>query len=173
MQKTKPWFDFFQRILEEWKSRQIFWFLGYMLRKFQGEPLKPNHVLAFCQASFLMTLSQAGFLTLAPGRGEGDNRAWGGGMVLPTWWAWVWASSRSWWWTGKPGMLQSMGWQRVRHNWETDLNFPSFEPVHCSMSGSNYSFLTCIRFLRRQVRWSGIPISWRIFQFVDSHSQKL
>ena len=39
-----------------------------MLRKFQGEPLKPNHVLAFCQASFLMTLSQAGFLMLAPGR---------------------------------------------------------------------------------------------------------
>ena len=38
-----------------------------MLRKFQGEPLKPNHVLAFCQASFVMTLSQAGFLRLAPG----------------------------------------------------------------------------------------------------------
>ena len=39
-----------------------------MLRKFQGEPLKPDHVLVFCQASFLMTLSQAGFLMLAPGR---------------------------------------------------------------------------------------------------------
>ena len=54
--------------------------------------------------------------------GEGDNRAWGGGMVLPTWWAWVWASSRSWWWTGKPGVLQSMGLQRVRHYWVTELN---------------------------------------------------
>ena len=32
-------------------------------------------------------------------------------------WTWVWVSSGSWWWTGKPGMLQSMGWQRVRHNW--------------------------------------------------------
>ena len=40
---------------------------GWMLRKFQGEPLKPDHVLAFCQASFRMTLSRAGFLTLAPG----------------------------------------------------------------------------------------------------------
>ena len=40
-----------------------------MLRKFQGEPLKPDHVLAFCQASFLMTLSRVGFLTLAPGKG--------------------------------------------------------------------------------------------------------
>ena len=34
-----------------------------------------------------------------------------------------WASSRSWWWTGKPGMLQSMGYQRVRHNWATELNW--------------------------------------------------
>ena len=40
---------------------------GWMLRKFQGESLKPDHVLAFCQASFRMTLSRAGFLTLAPG----------------------------------------------------------------------------------------------------------
>ena len=39
---------------------------GWMLRKFQGEPLKPDHVLAFCQASFCMTLSRAGFLTLVP-----------------------------------------------------------------------------------------------------------
>ena len=40
---------------------------GWMFRKFQREPLKPDHVLAFCQASFRMTLSRAGFLTLAPG----------------------------------------------------------------------------------------------------------
>ena len=46
---------------------------GWMLRKFQGEPLKPDHVLAFCQASFRMTLSQAGFLTLAPGSRESDT----------------------------------------------------------------------------------------------------
>jgi len=36
---------------------------------------------------------------------------------------WVWASSRSWWWTGKPGMLQSRGSQRVRHDWATELNW--------------------------------------------------
>ena len=41
---------------------------GWMLRKFQGEPLKPDHILAFCQASFCMTLSWVGFLTLAPGK---------------------------------------------------------------------------------------------------------
>ena len=36
---------------------------------------------------------------------------------------WVWASFRSWWWTGRPGMLQFMGSQRVRHDWVTELNW--------------------------------------------------
>ena len=44
---------------------------------------------------------------------EGDNRGWDGWMALLTWRTWVWASSRSWWWTGKPGVLQSMGSPRV------------------------------------------------------------
>ena len=55
--------------------------------------------------------------------GKGDDRGWDGWMASPTLWTWVWASSRSWWWTGKPGMLQSMGSQRVRHNWVTELNW--------------------------------------------------
>ena len=38
-------------------------------------------------------------------------------MASPTQWTWAWASSRRWWRTGKPGVLQSMGSQRVRHNW--------------------------------------------------------
>ena len=46
--------------------------------------------------------------------GEGDDRGWDGWMASLTWWTWVWASSGSWWWTGKPGMLQSMGLQTVR-----------------------------------------------------------
>ena len=49
--------------------------------------------------------------------GEEDDRGWGGWMASPTRSTWIWASSRSWWWTGKPGVLQSMGWQRVRHDW--------------------------------------------------------
>ena len=44
-------------------------------------------------------------------------------MASPTQWTWVWASSRSWWWTGRPGVLQSMGLQRVRHDWATELNW--------------------------------------------------
>ena len=50
--------------------------------------------------------------------GEGDDRGWDGWMSSLTWWTWVWASSRSWWWTG---VLQSMEWQRVRHDWVTEL----------------------------------------------------
>ena len=41
--------------------------------------------------------------------GEGDDRGWDGWMASPTQRTWVWVSSRSWWWTGKPGVLQSMG----------------------------------------------------------------
>ena len=45
---------------------------------------------------------------------------WDGWMALLSQWTWVWASSRRWWWTRKPGMLQSMGLQRVRHDWWTE-----------------------------------------------------
>ena len=55
--------------------------------------------------------------------GEGDNKRWDGWMAWPTWWTWVWASSESWWWTGRPGVVQSMGLQRVRHDWVTELNW--------------------------------------------------
>ena len=44
-------------------------------------------------------------------------------MGSPTWWRWVWASSGSWWWTGKPVVLQSMEWRRVGHDWVTELNW--------------------------------------------------
>ena len=53
--------------------------------------------------------------------GEEGDRGWDGWMASPIQWTWVWANSGSWWWTGRPGMLQSMGFQRVRHNWATEL----------------------------------------------------
>ena len=52
--------------------------------------------------------------------GEGDDRRWVGWMTSLTQWTWVWPNSRRWWKTGKPGMLQSMGLQRVGHNWMTE-----------------------------------------------------
>ena len=42
--------------------------------------------------------------------GEGDDRGWDGWMASPTQWTWVWVNSGSWWWTGRPGVLRSMGW---------------------------------------------------------------
>ena len=49
--------------------------------------------------------------------GEGDDRGWDGWIASPTQWTWVWVSSGSWWWTGRSGVLQSMGSQRVGHDW--------------------------------------------------------
>ena len=55
--------------------------------------------------------------------GEGDDRGWDGWMATLTWWTWIWVSSGSWWWTGKPSVLQSMGSQRVGHDRATELNW--------------------------------------------------
>ena len=52
-----------------------------------------------------------------------DDTGWDGWMASPTRWTRVWVNSRSWWWTGRPGMLQFMGSQRVGHNWATELNW--------------------------------------------------
>ena len=53
--------------------------------------------------------------------GERDDRGWDGWMASPTQRTWVWVNSRSWWWTGRPDVLQSMGLQRVGCNWATGL----------------------------------------------------
>ena len=53
--------------------------------------------------------------------GEGDNRGWDGWMVSLTRWTWVWVNSGIWWWTGRPGVLQFMRFQRVVQDWATEL----------------------------------------------------
>ena len=53
--------------------------------------------------------------------GKGDNRGWDGWMASPNPWKWVWVNSGSWWWTGRPGVLQSMGSWRVGRDWATEL----------------------------------------------------
>ena len=63
--------------------------------------------------------------------GERDNRGWDGWMASPTQWTWVWVNSRSWWWTGRPGVLQFMGSQWLDTtewlNWtEEGLEFLDF-----------------------------------------------
>ena len=55
--------------------------------------------------------------------GEKDDRGWDSWMASPAPQTWVWVHSRSWWWTGRSGVLQSMGSQRIRHNSTTELNW--------------------------------------------------
>ena len=64
--------------------------------------------------------------------GEGDDRGWDGWMASLTQWTWVWVDSRSWWWTGRPGVLRFMGSQRVRHDWAIDL---IWSDLNCSTPG--------------------------------------
>ena len=70
------------------------------------------------------SLEKALMLEQLKAGGEGDNRGWDGWMASLTRWTWVWASSVSWWKTGRPGVLQFMGSQRVRHDWATEQQQP-------------------------------------------------
>ena len=85
---------------------------------------------------------------------KGTTEEKAGWMAVLTRWTRIWASSLSWWWTGKPGMLQSMGSQRVGHNWVTKQQqnkvqvyyilavlYPSFPNVHCIETSVSYSCL--------------------------------
>ena len=58
-------------------------------------------------------------------RRKGKHRMWWL-MASPTRWTWVWVSSRCWWWKGKSDELQSMGLQRVGHDWVMELNWGLF-----------------------------------------------
>ena len=71
----------------------------------------------------------------------GDNRGWDGWMASSTQWTWVWVNSGSWWWTGKPGMLQSMELQRVRYNWATELNM--LNVIIKTVIGRKFIFFNC------------------------------
>ena len=57
------------------------------------------------------------------GQEEKGTTGWDGWMASLTRSTWVWVNSRSWWWTGRPGVLWFMGSQRVRHDWVTELNW--------------------------------------------------
>ena len=64
-------------------------------------------------------------------RQEEKGWGWDGWMESPsmTWWTWVWVNSRSWWWTGRPGVLWFMGSQRVGHDWVTELNWTEWSDL--------------------------------------------
>ena len=68
--------------------------------------------------------------------GEGDYRRWDAWRLSPTQWTWVWVNSTSWWWTGRPGVLQPMGSQSRTwlSNW-TELNWTKWSETvtYCSL----------------------------------------
>ena len=83
--------------------------------------------------------------------GEGNDRGWDGWMTSPTQWTWVWASSESWWWTGKPGVLQSMGSQRVRHDWTTELT--DWSIWHIQLTPFSMKFQDLSGYLKPHLVW--------------------
>ena len=94
--------------------------------------------------------------------GDEDDRGWDGWMASLTQWTWVWVNSRSWWWTGRHGMLQSMGLQRVGHDWVTELNWterakqdsaPETPAEHVSVVrvANSYSMFTELRVDKRVI----------------------
>ena len=68
--------------------------------------------------------------------GKGDDRGWDGWMASPTQWTWVWVDSRSWWWTGRPGVLWFMGLQRVGHSWAIERNWTELNQSDVTLSSS-------------------------------------
>ena len=114
--------------------------------------------------------------------GEGANRGWVGWMASPTWWTWIWVISGSWWWTGKPGVLQSMGSQRVRHDCVPELNWcnPALPKVFLG-DGYNINHYSLIQRNggRDREADSWIQNAWSLlllntsFSFQSSHQQWL
>ena len=74
------------------------------------------------------------------GRKKRGHRGWDGWMASLTLWTWIWVSSGSWWWTGKPGVLWFMGSQRVGHDWVTELSqsWHFFFSLYCSLLVPNF-----------------------------------
>ena len=62
-------------------------------------------------------------------------------MASLTQWTWVWVNSGSWWWTGRPGVLQFMGSKRVGHDWATELNWLIIMVMRLTLHSSYQTFL--------------------------------
>ena len=73
--------------------------------------------------------------------GEGDDRGWDGWVASPTQWTWVWVNSGSWWWTGRPGVLQSIGSQRERHDWATELKRHGIKIIRQTKNGRKITYI--------------------------------
>ena len=88
--------------------------------------------------------------------GEGDDRGWDDWMALLSQWTWIWVNSGSSRWTGRAGVLQSMGSQRVRHDWATELNWTNSRKNIIQM----LTFYTTSRTVTPLVHWSKTCWTW-------------
>ena len=98
------------------KGSQSWIFIGRMMLK-----LKLQYLATSCEE--LTHLKRPWCWERLKARREGDNRRWDGWMASPTQWTWVWVNSGSWWWTGRSGVLHSMGSPIVRCDWPTELTW--------------------------------------------------
>ena len=121
-------------------------FLTVMLKTFESsldhkeiKPVNPNgnqswiffgRTYAEAEASILWPLDEERthwkrpwFWERLKAEGKGGDRGWGGWMASSTQWTWVWVNSGSCWWAGRPGVLPSIGSQRVWHDWATELDW--------------------------------------------------
>ena len=99
-----------------------YWLGGLMLK------LKLNSLGTWCE---VMTHWKRPFCwERLNAEGEGYDRDKISWMASPTRQTWVWESSGNWWWTGKPAVPQPMGWQRVGHDWATELNWTELNCVN-------------------------------------------
>ena len=107
--------------------------------------------------------------------GEGGDRGCDAWMASPTRWTWVWVNSGSWWWTGRPGVLQFMGSQRIGHDWVTELNWTELKTLLaitgifkinvCVLQGIDqicYSSEVSLVFLLLSLHWKLIHFSLNI-----------
>jgi len=93
---------------------------GFQLKRFSIRQMNEKQITSFYIGSICLQERFWCWEGLGAG-GEGDDRGWDGWMASLTRWTWVSVNSRSWWWTGRPGVLRFMGSQRVGHDWATDL----------------------------------------------------
>ena len=110
------------------------------------------------------------------GRRDGDDWGWDGWMASPIQWTWVWVNFRSWWWTARPGMLQSMGSQRATDmtellNSTQHLLSSCYNYFHSEIgpSGLNFSYLLFYNLSLLPIPLSSVSLSYWI-NFISSFS---
>ena len=136
---------------ELWCWRRLLWVLWTARRSSQSilKEISPEYSLEGLMLRLksqcfghLMRRASSFKKTLMLGKIEsGRRRGWDSWMASLTQWKWVWVNSGSWWWTVRPGMLQSTGLQRVRHSWATELNWLIYNIMSSANSLTSFQFV--------------------------------